>query len=115
MELTITHNYISPGAQEFLDSLKDLNLVRYASEAAEEMEFESAEELNESVKRTMELCLHAGIPIDGNFRRIYMCSEYGIVYDWKLSLLAYGLVCINGSPSNPNVARLQIGLLKRSP
>jgi len=112
MELTTTRNYISPGAQDFLNKLKDINLVRYASEAVEEMGFTSVEELNQSIERTIEMCIQAGIPLDGNFRRIYMCSENGIAYDWKLSLLAYGLVCINGSPSNPNVARLQIGLLK---
>lgn len=112
MELTTTHTYISPGAQEFLDKLKELNLVRYASEAAAEMGFTSDEELNDSIKRTIELCINAGIPVDGNFQRIYMCSDQGIAYDWKLSLLAYGLVCINGWPSNPRVAQMQIGLLK---
>lgn len=113
MEL-MTRTYLSQGSQDFLEQLKDLNLVKYASEAAAEMEFDGIAELNETVKRAMELCIHAGIPVDGNFRRIYMCSPDGIVYDWKLSMLAYRLVCINGWSSNQNVAKMQIDLLKQN-
>lgn len=112
MEL-MTRTYLSQSSKDFLEQLKDLNLVKYASEAAAEMEFDDAEELSETVKRAMELCIHAGIPVEGNFRLTYMCSHKGIVYDWKLSLLAYGLVCMNGPSSNSNVAGMQIDLLKR--
>lgn len=111
MELA-TRTYLSQSSKEFLEQLKDLNLVRYASEAAYEMEFGGMEEINATVKRAMELCIHAGIPIEGNFKLTYMCSNKGITYDWKLSVLAYQLVCLNGSSSNSNVARMQIDLLK---
>lgn len=113
MEL-MTHTYLSQSSLDFLEQLKELNLVKYASDAAAEMEFDSAGELNETVKRAMELCILAGIPVEGNFRRIYMCSQEGIVYDWKLSLLAYRMVCINGWSSNSHVAKMQIDLLKRN-
>lgn len=76
------------------------------------MEFDSQEELYESVKRAMELCMSAGIPVKGNFQRIYKSSADGIVYDWKLSTLAYKLVCVSGKPSNPSVARLTVQILK---
>lgn len=111
MEL-MTHTYLSQSSKNLLEQLKDLNLIKYASEAASEMEFSGIEEINATVKRVMELCISAGIPIEGNFRLTYMCSSKGITYDWKLSLLAYQLVCLNGSSSNSNVARMQIDLLK---
>jgi hypothetical protein len=76
------------------------------------MGFNSVEELDDSVKRGMELCLSAGIPIKGNFHRVYKCFDDGLTRDWKLSVLAYQLVCLNGKSFNPNVARLTIQLIK---
>lgn len=112
MELVTTKTYVTSIVEEFSKRLKELNLICYASEAAREMGFEDVAEFHEAVKRAMELCLHAGIPLEGNFRRVYKCSYDGIEYDWKLSVLAYRLVCLNGGSSNPNVARMQIELIK---
>ena len=112
MQLTIIQTRTSPVVDEFSEKMAALNLLHYASEAAMEMEFDSLEELHESVKHAMELCMSAGIPIKGNFQRVYKCFEDGLTYDWKLSLLAYRLVCLNGKSSNPMVARLMIQLIK---
>ncbi|MEW6468777.1 MAG: damage-inducible protein D [Bacteroidota bacterium] len=98
---------------EFAEKLAHLSLVRYASEAAGEMGFGSVEELHHSVKRAMEICLSAGILLKGNFQRVYSCSDQGIVYDWKLSLLAYKLVCLCGYSCNPQVAALTIELVRK--
>lgn len=111
--LVTIQTYESPVIEDFREQMKELNLVSYASEAASEMGFEDIAELHEAVKRAMELCLHAGIPIEGNFKRIYKSSYNGIVYDWKLSVLGYRLTCLNGGSSNPNVARMQIELLRK--
>ena len=111
MQLTI-QTHTSPLVDEFAEKMATLNLIAYASDAATQMEFDSLEELHESVKRAMELCMSAEIPIKGNFHRVYKSSADGIVYDWKLSLLAYRLVCLSGKPSNPSVARLIIQLIK---
>lgn len=112
MELIITQSYQSPVIDYFLEQMKDLNLIYYASDLAREMEFEGPIELDEAVKRSMELCRQANIPIDFNFKRVYKSSYDGITYDWKLSVLAYRLVCINGGTFNPHVAQMQIELLK---
>lgn len=112
MELIITQSYQNPVIDNFLDHMKELNLIYYASDLAREMEFEDVEELEQAVKRSMELCRQANLPIDFNFKRIYKSSKDGILYDWKLSVLGYQLVCINGGTYNPNVAHMQIDLLK---
>ena len=112
MQLTIIHSQTSPVVDEFEEKLAMLNLVHYASEAINEMEFESLEELHESVKRAMEICISAEISMKGNFLRVYKSYVEGITYDWKLSELAYKLVCISGNPSNPNVAHAIIQLIK---
>lgn len=88
------------------------NLVYYASEAADEMGFESYDELQEAIKRSMKLCETTGLPLRNNFRRIFKSSSMGVVFDWKLSVLAYRLVQLNGDTANNQVARLQIDLVK---
>jgi hypothetical protein len=104
--------YITHQEDVLRDQIREHNLIYFASEAAAKMEFADIEEFQEAVKRAMELCLHAGIPLDMHFKRIYKCSFAGIIYDWKLSVLAFELVCLNGSAANPNVARMQIELVK---
>jgi hypothetical protein len=112
MESSLIQTRTSPIVDEFMEQMVSLNLVEYASSAFGEMEFESTEELFDAVKRAMDLCLSAGLPIKGNFQQVYKCSSEGILYDWKLSALAYRLVCVNGKTSNPTVARLMITLIK---
>jgi hypothetical protein len=104
--------YLDPNEEHFLEYVRELNLVYYASEAAAKMEFSDLEEFHEAVKRAMELCIHAGISLDKHFKRVYKCSFNGILYDWKLSVLGFKLVCLNGSSANPKVAQMQIELLK---
>ncbi|MGZ3862129.1 MAG: damage-inducible protein D [Bacteroidia bacterium] len=103
-----TDNYYHKAAELQIEK----NLIYYASEAAEEMGFESIEELQEAVRRAMELCRANGLPVNNNFRRIFKCSSAGLVFDWQLSVLAYHLVQLNGDPSNNRVAKLQLDLLK---
>ena len=112
MQLAILQTHISPFIEEFEEKFAQMNLLFYASEAGVEMEFDSIEELNEAVKSAMELFLSAAMPIKGNFLRIYKSTGDGIAHDWRLSPLAYKLVCMCGSTSNPNVARTIIQLIK---
>ena len=111
MQIAIIQTQTSPLVDEFAEKLEMLNLIHYASEAVDEMEFDSFEELHESVKRAMGIFITAKIPIKGNFQRVYKSYAEGITYDWKLSELAYKLVCISGSPANANVARSIIQLI----
>lgn len=111
MELTETKTYITPVIEEFIESVLEQCLVYYASDAATRMEFQDGE-FQEAMKRAMELCSNAGIPIEENFKKVYKCSYDGISYDWKLSVLGYKLVCVNGGSSNPNVAMMQLQLLQ---
>ena len=103
----INHSII----EEFIKKIRELELIFYASEAANEMNFKNTTEFHEAVKRAMELCLNVGLPLEGNFMQIYKSSKEGLVYDWKISPLAYHLVCLNGECYNPKVARMQVDLV----
>lgn len=111
MEIIVAYREKNIAIQEFFDYLRELNLNRFASDAAMEMEFSSGKELDEALQRSIEICRNSGLDVDANFKRIYVCTGDGIIYDWKLSALGYELVCLNGSPSNKNVAQKQTNLL----
>jgi hypothetical protein len=98
--------------QEAEELIREQNLVYYASEAAEEMEFSSTEEFENAIKRAIGICEIKGLPVKRNFKRIFKSTPFGIVFDWKLSLLAFELVKLNGHADNPKVAEYQVSLLK---
>ena len=98
---------------QIAEQLIDENLSHYASEASAEMKFESEEELLNAVHRSIELCYSAGLPVNQNFKRIYKSCPDGIHVDWKISILAYQLIKLNGDATNPHVAEMQIHLLKQ--
>lgn len=112
MRTALAKTYVCPEVEDFMKQLKELSLVAYASEAAKEMGFGSNNELVNAVKRSIQICENSGVPVEGNFKPVYKCSADGIEFDWKLSGLAYNLVCINGESVNPKVASKQIELLK---
>ena len=112
MELIIAKPYYASSTDTFAKIAQELDLNYYASEAAKEMEFVNLIELEDAIKRSIELLIQAKIPVEGNFKRIYTCSNKSVTLDWKLSILGYLLVCLNGSSKNEKVARMQISILK---
>lgn len=113
MEIIVTRTNENSVIENFVKKARELGLTYYASEAAKEMEFEDVLEFHEAVKRAMKLCMQVGLKIDENFMQIYKCTPGEIIYDWKLSPIAYYLVCVNGESNNPNVAQLQVQMIKR--
>lgn len=112
MELITIKKYEPEVFKRFEKHINEGDFVCFASEAAEKMEFKNSNEYHKAIKSAMELCLHAGLSIENNFRQVYSCSIEGrILFDWKLSSLAYYLVCMNGETTNPKVAKMQIELL----
>lgn len=112
MQIITRSAIIDPIFSDLQEQLRELNYVRFASEAACDMEFGNRQELDQAIRRAIEICMTAGLKLEDHFKRIYICTDSGIVTDWKLSIYGYQLVCLNGSPSNENVARMQTSLVK---
>ncbi len=105
--------YSFKGLLEFIDAAIDSNMRHYASEIIELIEMGKEEELRGAMKRAQEACNAMGIPLENHFKKVYRENERGVVCDYKLSPLAFGLICINASPQNKNIARIQIEMVKR--
>jgi hypothetical protein len=105
--------YRFKGLLEFIDAVIDSDMKHYATEIIEMVEMGKDEELLQAMKRAQDACVSLGIPVDEHFKKIYRESHHDVICDYKLSPLAFGLVCINANPSNRNVAQIQVGIVKK--
>ncbi len=101
------------GLLEFIDAAIDSNMRHYASEIIEMVEMGKEEELMEAMLRAQEAIRAMGIPVENHFKKIYRESRHNVICDYKISPLAFGLICINANPSNKNVARIQIEMINK--
>lgn len=83
-------------------------LAYYASEIAERMGEASTNDFSDTLFRTFKICSALDIPIDENFKKIYRYDGQQMVMDWQLSSLACYLLMLNGNPTNPSVAKVQL-------
>ncbi len=101
------------GLLEFIDAAIDSNMRHYASEIIELVEMGREEELKGAMVRAQEACQVMGIPLENHFKKVYRDTERSVVCDYKLSPLAFGLICINASPANKNIAHIQVEMVKK--
>lgn len=104
----------NPHFAEFLASLQERKLRYYASELQKILELSSLHLLEEALQRAMKVCRTQQLELAEHFKPVYRCEEEGVVKDWKLSPLAWCLVMLNADPGNPEVAHMQLALLKQS-
>jgi hypothetical protein len=101
------------GLLEFIDAVIDSNMRHYASEIIEMVEMGHEEELLRAMQRAQDACRAMDIPIDKHFKKVYRESHQNVICDYKLSPLAFGLICINANPANKNIARIQIEMINK--
>ncbi|WP_224995327.1 damage-inducible protein D [Cesiribacter sp. SM1] len=104
----------NPHFESFLHSLQESKLLYYASELQKILDLPSLLELEEALRRAMEVCRSQHLELAEHFKPVYRCEETGVVKDWKLSPLAWCLVLINANPKHPEVSRMQLALIGKS-
>lgn len=102
----------SPFFTDFLHSLQERKLRYYASELYSILELPSLSDLEDALQRAMKVCRSQQLELAEHFKPVYRCQETGVAKDWKLSPLAWCLVMLNADPGIPEVARMQLALLK---
>ncbi|MBA3705287.1 MAG: hypothetical protein H0W84_05140, partial [Bacteroidetes bacterium] len=68
----------------------------------------SKEEFESCILRTLRVCSSLNIPIDENFKQVYVSDKNELYIDLKLSALACYLLTVNGNTANPYVAKAQL-------
>lgn len=114
-ELIIYPTYHETHA-DFLDHLEEViaekGLVHYASSLLERG-FHDEQELNEALYKACEAIQSARMPVHYHFRKVFICREGDIQYDWLVSDLGMRLIVLNADASNPILARLKIEVANR--
>ncbi|AHM60385.1 hypothetical protein D770_10640 [Flammeovirgaceae bacterium 311] len=100
--------------ESFLHSLQESKLRYYASELQQLLDQPGLAELEEALRRAMDVCRSQHLELAEHFKPVYRCEETGVVKDWKLSPLAWCLVLINANPMHPEVSRMQLALIRKS-
>lgn len=67
--------------------------------------------LGEAVRRTIQICVAAGLPVDRHFKKIQVFDGQSLRPDWMLSALAGYLLLMNGAADDPHTAKAQVMLL----
>lgn len=84
------------------------------SELMEVLEIEQVKDLEEPLKRAINVCVSLHISVEDNFKKIYKYEEGVMKPDWELSPLAGYLLMINCDPSNPLIAKAQLLFIMQS-
>lgn len=106
--------YSNPHFEDFLHSLQERKLRYYASELQKLLDMPYLIELEDALRRAMDACRSQQLELAEHFKPVYRCEDTGVLKDWKLSPLAWCLVLINANPKNPEVARMQLALIRKS-
>ncbi len=80
----------------------------YASELMVRMSDTSEEDFKETLLRTFKICGALEISIGENFKKVYRYDGQKLITDWQLSPLGCYLFLLNGNPTNPSVAKMQL-------
>ena len=86
---------------------QQVKLEYYASELMEKMDISNADDMSDTLFRTMKICAALDIPISDHFKKIYRYDGEQMITDWQMSALACYLMMLNGNPMNSAVAKAQ--------
>jgi hypothetical protein len=103
----------NPYFEEFVRGVHERNLRYYASDIQQILGLMAFEQLEEPIRRAMQVCRSEGLQADDHFKPVYRCKESNTLRDWKLSTLGYCLVMLNCNPVHPTVARMQMALVRK--
>lgn len=103
----------NPFIDSFLESMEARKLKYYASEIFSELGYTEPHEVEEDIKRVVNICDTMHIPISENVKTVYRYRQNGVFQDFKLSPLVCYLIMLNGNPCNPKVAEAQLSILSK--
>jgi len=108
----VTYEYSSFRAlQEFIDSFQERNCKYYASEVFKDENFDEEETIYKAIDRAIKACISINLSVGQHFKTVYKSVNDDIYIDWKMSAFGCYLALINGDPTNPMIARLQMEII----
>lgn len=87
-------------------------LIHYASNLLGRG-FRNEEELLDAIFKAFTEIRVARLPLHHHFKKVFICCEGDIRYDWLVSDLGMRLIILNADASNPILARLKVEVAER--
>ncbi len=102
-----------PFIGDFIRRLTEYRMNRYASEIFQLLELETEKQFADALEKTIEVLQKAGIPAEHHIMPVYKDVRQTLIADYKLSPLAFGLLCMHVEPVNEKIARLRVEWIKK--
>ncbi len=99
---------------EFIDFLILHKLTLYASDIFELLQMENEEQFTRALDRTIQVLNAAGIPAGEHIMPVFTDFHRHTIIDYKMSPLAFGLMCMHMEPVNARAARWQVEWIKKA-
>ena len=98
--------------QSIREAARNVRLRYYARDLIQRLHDDPDDRtLGEAVRRTIQVCVAAGIPVEHHFKKIQVFDGQDLHPDWMLSAMAGYLLLMNGAADDPHTAKAQIMLL----
>ncbi len=98
---------------EFLDRLIDSRMHLYASDVFDMLGMETEEQFTRALERTLNVLRQAGEVPEHHIRPVFAGFHSQTVLDYRMSPLAFGLMCMHAEPVNEQIARWRIRWIRQ--
>ncbi len=93
---------------DFLEMLADSRMHLYASDVFGLLGLETEEQFARALERTLNVLQQAGEVPEHHIRPVFADFHSRTVMDYRMSPLAFGLMCMHAEPVNEQIARWRI-------
>ena len=100
--------------RDFIRHLVDNRLNLYASEVFDILDFRTESQFEQTLEKVLDVLHKAGIPAEHHIRPVFAGYRSQAVIDYKMSPLAFGLMCMHAEPVTEHIARLQVEWLAKA-
>jgi hypothetical protein len=109
-----TFHPLAPFIARFIEQLVERGMSIYASDLYDLLEWDSEEQFSRTLEKVLDVLHKAGVPAEHHIRPVFAGFYNQTVTDYKMSPLAFALMCVHAEPVTETSARLQVGWLEKA-
>jgi len=99
---------------DFIEQLVRHELSVYASDVYEILQWNSEDQFSRTLEKVLDVLHKAGVPAEHHIQPVFAGFYNQTVIDYKMSPLAFALMCVHAEPVTETSARLQIHWLEKA-
>ena len=107
------YGQMPPFIARFLDALIDSRMQVYASDVFDLLGLETEEQFSDALEKTLDVLHKAGHLPEHHIRPVFAGYHDRTVLDYRMSPLAFGLMCMHAEPVNDRIAGWRVRWIER--